>query len=94
MDVKWTRTALANLASITSRIEADKPERAKSFVQEIRTKTNVLATWPNIGREGRVAGTRELVVHKNYIVIYRLNQGNIEILRVHHATRQWPDLGK
>ena len=89
MTVKWSKTALANLASITQYIERDNVTRAKTFVQEIRQKTNVLAEFPGMGRPGRVLGTRELVVHENYIVPYRVRGGDVEILRVHHVARQW-----
>ena len=72
MAVKWTKTALANLAAIVEYIEKDNPQRAKSFALEIQAKTNNLAAFPSIGRAGRVTGTRELVIHPNYIIPYRV----------------------
>ncbi len=90
MTVKWTKVALVNLTEIARYIEQDNFERAKSFVQEIREKTNVLNEFPSIGRAGRVFGTRELIIHENYIIPYRMMDGNIEILRVHHVAKQWP----
>jgi addiction module RelE/StbE family toxin len=90
MAVKWTRTALANLAAIVAHIEADNPERARSFALEVQQKTKRLTEFPAMGRPGRVIGTRELIVHANYIVPYRLRGGVVEILRVQHAARRWP----
>lgn len=49
-----------------------------------------LAQHPKVYRAGRVRGTRELVVHPNYVVVYRIAGGEIEILRVLHSARQWP----
>ena len=90
MAVKWTKTALANLVAIVEYIEKDNAERAKSFVLEIQAKTSSLAEFPGMGRPGRVIGTRELVVHPNYIIPYRMRGDAVEILRVQHAARRWP----
>jgi toxin ParE1/3/4 len=90
MAVKWTKTALANLVAIVKHIEKDNAERAKSFALEIQAKTNSLAEFPGMGRPGRVIGTRELVVHPNYIIPYRMRGDAVEILRVQHTARRWP----
>lgn len=90
MAVKWTKTALANLVAIVEYIEQDNPERAKSFALEIQSKTNSLTEFPDMGRPGRVVGTRELVIHPNYIIPYRVRGEVVEILRVQHVARRWP----
>lgn len=90
MAVKWTKTALTNLVSIVEYIEEDNAERAKSFALEIQAKTNSLVEFPGIGRPGRVIGTRELVVHPNYIIPYRMRGDTVEILRIQHVARRWP----
>jgi toxin ParE1/3/4 len=90
MAIRWTATALANLAAIVERIERDNPQRAKSFALEIRKKTEQLIEFPCMGRPGRVRGTRELVIHPNYIIPYRLCGAVVEILRVQHVARRWP----
>lgn len=90
MEIKWTKTALGNLGLIADYIAQDNPARARTFIQEIRDKTTTLAEFPNIGRPGRVIGTRELVVHKNYIIAYRMRGEAVEIIRVHHVAKRWP----
>lgn len=90
MAVKWTKTALANLAAIVEYIAKDNSERAKSFVLEIQAKINSLAEFPGMGRPGRVIGTRELVIHPSYIIPYRMRGDVVEILRVQHVARRWP----
>jgi toxin ParE1/3/4 len=35
-----------------------------------------------------VHGTRELVIHKNYLAIYRVRVDDVEILRIHHVARK------
>lgn len=49
-----------------------------------------MADYPGLGRTGRIAGTRELVTHRNYILIYDTAGDVVRILRVLHAARQWP----
>ena len=90
MAVKWTKTALANLVAIVEYIEKDNVERARSFALEIQSKTNSLVSFPSMGRPGRVIGTRELVIHPNYIIAYRVRGDVGEILRVQHVARRWP----
>jgi plasmid stabilization system protein ParE len=41
-------------------------------------------------RLGRVDGTREIVAHPNYIVVYRVVADRIEVTAVVHARRQYP----
>jgi plasmid stabilization system protein ParE len=90
MAVKWTKTALANLIAIVEYIEKDNAERAKSFALDIQAKTNSLIEFPGMGRPGRVIGTRELVIHPNCLIPYRIRGDDVEILRVQHVARRWP----
>lgn len=51
-----------------------------------------LLAYPNLGRQGRVRGTRELVVLGTpFVIPYRVKEGRIEILAVLHGARRWPD---
>jgi plasmid stabilization system protein ParE len=51
-----------------------------------------LINQPQLGRVGRVEGTRELVLTgTHYILPYRLNGQKIQILAVFHTSRKWPD---
>ena len=88
MPIKWTKTALASADEIAGYIAKDNPTRAASFVLELQAGVNKLQTHPGMGRAGRVPGTRELVLHKNYIAIYRVRGDSVEILRLHHAARK------
>ena len=88
MALKWTRTALGSVDEIAGFIGADNPRRATSFVRELKDAVNKLQAHPGMGRAGRVPGTRELVLHKSYIAIYRVRGDDVEILRLHHVARK------
>ena len=87
MALKWTKTALRSVDEIAGFIAKDNPARATSFALELRDAVTKLQVHPGMGRAGRVLGTRELVLHKNYIAIYRVRGDDVEILRLHHVAR-------
>ncbi len=87
MLIKWTKTALRSVDEIAGYIANDNPTRATSFVQGLQNAVAKLQVHPGMGRAGRVPGTRELVLHKNYIAIYRVRADDVEILRLHHTAR-------
>ena len=92
MRVRWLRQALLNLDSEASYIAADDPQAARLVVRRVLEAVATLAEQPALGRPGRVAGTRELVVRRTrYIVPYRVRQETVEILRVFHASRRLPE---
>lgn len=56
----------------------------------IRNSVLILKNMPRAGRYGRVANTRELVIYRNYIVIYEIGLDSITILNVKHAIQKYP----
>lgn len=90
--VKWTSKARKDLFSVESYISRDNPTAAVETVLKIIESVEHLSIHPDMGRPGRVPETRELVVPGlPYVVPYRVNNANIVILRVYHASRKWPD---
>ncbi|SFW37817.1 type II toxin-antitoxin system RelE/ParE family toxin [Nitrosovibrio sp. Nv17] len=93
--IEWRPKAREDLGAIVRYIGKDNPTRARSFGEELRDKTLPLAQHPELGRTGRPgqpALVRELVIHRNYLVYYRVwnEAGIVEILRVKHAVRKTP----
>ena len=93
--IEWRPMAREDLRGIVRYIGKDNPTRAKSFGQELRDKAKSLAQHPELGRHGRPGlpeWLRELVVHPNYIIFYRVldEARTVEILRVKHAAQQMP----
>ncbi len=88
--LNWRPLAKQDLNSIIQFIAKDNKERARSFGQTLYAKTLALKSHPLMGRVGRIPGMRELIVHKNYVVYYRLDKNIIEILRIRHTAENWP----
>ena len=90
MTVRWLAEALINLADILDAVSEESPQGASMLATEIESKTARLETHPKLYTAGRVRGTRECVVTENYLLIYRLQGDDVQILRVLHARQQWP----
>jgi len=88
----WTPEAIQDRDNIYNYIEAANPLAALDLDQLFEEKAALLINRPNLGRIGRVSGTRELVAHRNYLLIYDVTDNLIRILNVVHAARQWPPL--
>ena len=83
--------AVDDLDGIAGYISQDNPEAARRTVRRLWTAVKSLAEQPEMGRSGRVHGTRELVVSDTpFVVPYRVVGSEIEILRVLHGARDWP----
>lgn len=69
-------------------------ERNASAAARLRTMIdeaiNRACSFPEIGRPGRIHGTRELIVHPNHIVIYQITETTIDILRILHTRQRYP----
>lgn len=90
MIVQWLPRAIDNLAKFIGRIAEENPVAAVELRDQIRAKADQLAEHPAPGKPGRRRGTREAVVTKNYLIVYRLTETQLQILRVLHARQQWP----
>jgi toxin ParE1/3/4 len=81
MRIIWRRAALNDLEAVREFIAQDNPQAAMRVHGAIRAAIDPLANYPNLGRAGRVDGTRELiVVDLPYIVVYRVAEDTVRIL--------------
>ena len=91
MEIRWLKRALANLDAEAAFTARDEPAAAARVVDTIVQTFELLAQHPGLGRPGRVEGTRELIVADTpYLVPYRARNHVVEILRVFHGARKWP----
>ena len=86
----WKPGAIADRKRITQYIAENNPRAAIEMGDMLMQKAEKLDQHPMLGRVGRVKGTRELVVHPNYLLIYRIVAKVPEVLRVKHAAQKWP----
>jgi addiction module RelE/StbE family toxin len=92
MRIAWSQAAVFDLAAARAYIARDNPPAADKQVERVVAAIAGLLQFPEIGRPGRRAETRELVVSRTpYVVAYRLRRDVIEILRVMHGRQRWPD---
>jgi addiction module RelE/StbE family toxin len=92
MPLEWSIFAQADREAIFDYIEADSPQAAITVDDRIREQTEGLMKFPELGRPGRVDGTRELVIQRTpYIAAYRIAGNTVRILRVLHGAQIWPE---
>lgn len=91
MRIRWLRLALEDLNQIAEYIAEENPAAASKVVAKLWPAVQTLADQPHMGRPGRVFGTRELVVANTPLIVpYRVVNTEIQILRVLHGARNWP----
>ncbi len=88
--LSWRQTAREDLLAIIDYIADDNPDAAQELKDEIEARAAELTAYPQMYKSGRVTGTREMVVRANYVVVYAEGDGEVSVLRVLHAARQWP----
>jgi len=90
MRLEWTRLALRDLTEAGDFIALDNPQAAERMAERVREGVEFLLAQPNMGRPGRLAGTRELVVSGTpFIVVYWVRGAAVQVLRVLHHARKW-----
>ncbi|KMP12122.1 toxin Y4kP [Candidatus Nitromaritima sp. SCGC AAA799-C22] len=92
MNVVWLEEAVEDLKEIGRYIAEDDPSAAHRVLTKIKASGDSLQHNPEMGRDGRVEKTRELVIPGlPYILPYYIKNKQIRVLAVMHASRKWPD---
>lgn len=92
MRIRYTLRAARNLRAATCYLLDRNPGAAKTQILTIKRAIAALAQHPKMGRQGRVDGTRELVISGTpYIAAYAVGENEIAILAIVHGARRWPD---
>jgi addiction module RelE/StbE family toxin len=86
----WRPRALDQLDSLIGYIAERDRAAAERIEALVHHSVDTITKAPFAGRPGRTKGTREWVVHPNYVLIYRLTKSHIVILRFLHARQKYP----
>ncbi|PCI20024.1 MAG: type II toxin-antitoxin system mRNA interferase toxin, RelE/StbE family [Piscirickettsiaceae bacterium] len=90
MKIVWAESARKDLLETFEYIAEENPNASRALLAEIKERVTVLQNNPQLGRKGRVEGTRELVLSgTSYILPYRIKKGQIQILAVFHTSKKW-----
>jgi len=92
MRLRYTQRAKTDLSEIYDFVAQENRHAAARIMTKIRDTLSSLIANPFMGRPGRIDGTRELIVtHFPFIVAYRLQNKDIQVLAIIHTARLWPD---
>ncbi len=87
--VIWAEAALRDLRSIDSFLSAANPDAALRVLKSIRTKADRLRSYPKSAPQLE-GDLRYLSIQGTpYVIVYRLAEGRVEVLRVRHAREDW-----
>ena len=90
MILGWAEQALKDREAIWLHIALDNPYAASRLDALFSDTAQSLLDFPNMGRPGQIAGTREIMPHESYRLVYRVEVDQVVILAVIHTARQWP----
>jgi addiction module RelE/StbE family toxin len=91
MPIRWSPKAADDLARIVAHIQKDSRDAAQRVAQTVFARAEALNTFPQLGRPGRVQGTRELPLSPlPFFIVYRIRQEIIEIANILHGAQRWP----
>lgn len=90
MKVVWTDWARRNLGEIVAYIALDNPAAALRIDDLMVQAAARLGDFPALGKPGAISGTRELLPHPNYRMVYTVAEDAVTILALVHTARQWP----
>jgi addiction module RelE/StbE family toxin len=92
MKVVFSPQARDDLRDIVADVADENPDAARRLLKRIRSRIEELRDSAHIGRPGRVPGTRELVIPGTpYLAPYQVSGDALQILRVYHGARRWPE---
>ncbi len=90
-EARYTRAALRDIQAIRGYIATENPTAAERVRLSILKTIQILTEFPFLGRPGRRKGTREKTVPRlPYLVLYRIGEDELVILRVYHGAQQPP----
>lgn len=88
--VIWTDEAVEDRDQILTFIANANPIAAIDMDALFGRAAARLSEYPMMGKTGTIPGTRELIPHNSYRLIYEIEGETVWILALTHTARQWP----
>jgi addiction module RelE/StbE family toxin len=88
--VVWTPEAEQDRDDVWDYIATDSVAAAARMDELFSDVVAQLADFPPMGRGGKIAGTRELIPHESYRLVYEIDGETIWVLALVHTARLWP----
>jgi plasmid stabilization system protein ParE len=91
MKIVWSRRAIQHLVHLREYIAKHSEPNAGVIANRFLKAVELLGTQPEMGRPGRVLGTRELVVPNTpFVIPYRVRRERLELIAIFHGRQKWP----
>jgi addiction module RelE/StbE family toxin len=90
MKVRWTAEGSIDRATIRRYIAEDNPEAALRMDELLGKAAAQRTDFPHLGQPGKLPGTRELIPHRSYRLVYEIRGDEVLIMGVIHTSRLWP----
>ena len=90
MKLRWAPEAELDRDQILDFIAADNPGAATKMDALFRAAAERAAAFPQAARAGEIPGTREMIPHRNYRLVYAIRGDEVWILALMHTSRRWP----
>lgn len=90
MNLEWKQEAFDDRERIVDFIALDNPQAAFDLDELFEKQADTLKDQPKLFKPGRIKGTREAVVHPNYVLVYEVTGDTVTVLRVLHTSQAWP----
>jgi toxin ParE1/3/4 len=92
MWVNWTKSALKDIENEANYLNKISPSIEDAFLHEVEKSIDLVKKYPELGRIGRVSETREFILKKfQYILVYLIKESCLDIIRLLHTSRKWPN---
>lgn len=92
MSVIWTPEAEQDRLDVWDYIAANNLYAASQMDALFSDAATRLAEHPKLGKQGAIPGTRELIPHESYRLVYEIEQETVWVLALVSTARQWPPI--
>jgi toxin ParE1/3/4 len=90
--IRWSPAAADDLEQISVYLKRRQPSLAQTTIKRVYDAAKSLKEFSSRGRPGRESWTRELVIATlPYVIVYQADGQVVNIVRVIHTSKDWPD---